>query len=102
MYFYKAHILFHLFDHKGSLEASTKMSGAITNKTWRMYYYLMRAANFAQLDDAKQADENIQQAIAINPKISLGTMRKKFEKSKNHPENRRFWLESLAKAGLPE
>ena len=102
MYFYKAHILFHLFDYKGSLEATEKMSGAITNKTWRMYYYLMRAANFAQLDDTKQSYENVKEAIKINPKISLSAMRKKFENSKNHPENRRFWLESLTKAGLPD
>jgi len=102
MYFYKAHILFHLFDHKASLKATSNMSGAITNDTWRMYYHLMRAANFAQLNDDKQASENIQEAISINPKISLSAMRKKFENSKNHPENRLFWLESLAKAGLPE
>ena len=43
----------------------------------------------------------IQAALSINPKLSLSAIKKRFEGSNNHPENRRFWLESLEKAGLP-
>jgi len=100
MYFYKAHIQFHLFDFEGALATTEKMSGAITNETWRVYYHLMRAANFAQLGQLPEANKNIEQALAINPNLSLKAMRKQFAGSHNHPENRRFWLESLAKAGL--
>ncbi|WP_181389731.1 tetratricopeptide repeat protein [Leucothrix pacifica] len=101
MYFYKVHILFHLKAFEHSLEATRGMSAALTTDTWRMYYHLMRAANFAQLDRTKDAEKSIQSALKINGKLSVAAMRKKFEGSKNHPENRRFWLESLAKAGLP-
>ena len=101
MYFYKAHILFHLKAFESSLEATRDMSAALTTDTWRMYYHLMRAANFAQLDQADKAKSSIIGALEINSKLSIAAMRKKFEGSKNHPDNRRFWLESLAKAGLP-
>lgn len=102
MYFYKAHILFHLKDFEGALEATRGMSAALTTDTWRMYYYLIRAANFAQLNQLKAAKQNIQSALVINPKLSIVAMKKKFEGSRNHPENRLFWLASLAKAGLPD
>lgn len=102
MYFYQAHILFHLKDFTASLEATRHMSGAITTDTWRMFYHLMRAADFAQLEQLEQAKTHVKSAREINPKMSIAAMRKKFEGSKNHPENRRFWLESLMMAGLPE
>ena len=34
MYFYKAHILFHLRDYEASLGAAREMGGALTNDTW--------------------------------------------------------------------
>ena len=102
MYFYKAHILFHLHQYEQSLEATRKMSGVLTTDIWRTFYYLVRAANFAQLDRLEEAGESINAALEINPKLSLSAIRKRFEGSKNHPDNRKFWLTSLEKAGLAE
>jgi len=102
MYFYKAHILFHLHQYEQSLETTRKMSGVLTTDVWRTFYHLMRAANFAQLEQFEEAQGNINAALKINPKLSLSAMRKRFEGSNNHPENRNFWLASLHKAGLPE
>ncbi len=101
IYFYKSHIQFHLHDYEGSLETSREMSGVLSTNTWRVFYHLMRAANYAQLEDDEEAAKNITAALSINPKLSLTAMKKQFEGSKNHPENRRFWLASLEKAGLP-
>lgn len=101
MYFYKSHIQYHLYDYENSLETSRKMSGVLTTESWRVFYHLIRAANYAQLDNAKEAQKNIAAALDINPKLSLTAMKKRFEGSKNHPENRRFWLAGLERAGLP-
>jgi hypothetical protein len=78
------------------------MSGVFTTDTWRVFNQLMRAVNQAQLGRSDIAKQSIQAAIKVNPKLTISAMRKKFEGSKNHPENRRFWLESLIKAGLPK
>lgn len=102
MLFYKAHIQFHLLDFGGSLATTKEMSGVLTTNTWRVFYYLIRAANLAQLGRQSEAEENIQAALTVNPRLNLSAMRKKFEGSKNHPENRRFWLTSLELAGLPK
>jgi hypothetical protein len=85
------------------LYALTKeMSGVFTTDTWRVFNQLMRAVNQAQLGRSDIAKQSIQAAIKVNPKLTISAMRNKFEGSKNHPENRRFWLESLIKAGLPK
>jgi tetratricopeptide (TPR) repeat protein len=102
MYFYKAHILFHLHQYEQSLETTRKMSGVLTTDIWRIFYHLVRAANFAQLEQFEAAQGSVNAALKINPKLSLSAMRKRFEGSNNHPENRNFWLASLRKAGLPE
>lgn len=101
MYFYKSHIQYHLHDYDESLETSRKMSGVLTTDTLRVFYHLIRAANYAQLNNNEGAEKNISAALSINPKLSLTAMKKQFEGSKNHPENRRFWLTGLEKAGLP-
>ena len=101
MYFYKSHIQYHLHDYEDSLETSRKMSGVLTTDTWRVFYHLIRAANYAQLDNNEEAEKNISAALSLNPKLSLTAMKKQFEGSKNHPENRRFWLDGLERAGLP-
>jgi len=101
MYFYKSHIQFHLHDYEGSLNTSRELGGVLTTDTWRVFYHLVRAANFAQINNEEEAEKSIQAALPINPKLSLSAIKKRFEGSNNHPENRRFWLESLEKAGLP-
>jgi len=102
MYFYKAHILFHLRRFEDSLAAAREMSGALTTDTWRVMYNLVRAANLAELGRAEDARRAADAAVKIKPKLSITAMKKQFEGSKNHPENRRIWLESLRKAGIPE
>ena len=102
MYFYKAHILFHLQDYEASLAATDKMAGVLTTDTWRSFYHMIRAANLAYLSDLDTAGEEIEAARAIKPGLSLAAIRKRFEGSKNHPENRRIWLDALGKAGMPE
>ena len=102
MYFYKAHILFHLHRYEESLTTTRDMSGVITSDTWRVLYNLMRAANLAELGRVSEARQSVDAAVDIKPKLSLAAIKKQFEGSKNHPENRRIWLESLRKAGLPE
>lgn len=101
MLFYKAHMQFHLFEFEDSLITTKAMSGVLTSDTWRVFYHLMRAANQAQLNRNDVAKQSVEAALEINPKLTLSAMRKRFEGSKNHPENRRFWLESLEKAGIP-
>lgn len=101
MYFYKGHILFHLKRYRESLDAAETMRVLVKDDVWRVLRHLLRAANLAELGQAKDAGNAIDAALAINPKLSLTAMRKQFEDSKNHPENRRIWLESLEKAGLP-
>ena len=102
MYFYKGHILFHLGRHDEALEAARQMSLVVTNDTWRVFQHLLRAANLASLDRPQQAQEAIDAALAINPRLSLAAMTRQFEGSRNHPDNRRIWLEALSRAGLPE
>ncbi len=102
MLFYKSHILFHLRDFEASLAAAKEMSSAMKTPTWRTFYHLIRAANLAQLGRSNEAKAEIESALTLNPKLSLASMRRRFEGSHNHPENRRIWLDSLRKAGLPE
>ncbi len=102
MYFYKAHILFHLREFEASLAAAKEMAGALTNDTWRIFYHLVRAANFAYLERDGEARKEIENARALRPGLSLAAIRKRFEGSNNDPENRRIWLDALGKAGLPE
>ena len=102
MYFYKAHILFHLRDFEASLAAAAEMGGALTNDTWRTFYHLIRAADFAYMDRDDEARIEIEKAREIRPGLSLASIRKRFEGSNNSPENRRIWLDALRKAGMPE
>jgi len=102
MYFYKGHILFHLGQHEASLEAARQLGAVATSNTWRVFYHLLRAANFNSLGRSEEAQEAINAALVINPKLSITAMQRQFAGSKNHPENRRIWLSSLRSAGLPE
>ncbi len=102
MLFYKAHILYHLGRYGESLDAAREMSSALTTKTWRVRYHLVRAAALAELDRMEEAQAEIGKARDLNPKLSLTALKKLFEGSKNHPDNRRAWLASLEKAGMPD
>ena len=102
IFFYKAHMQFHLFEFENSLITTKAMSGVLTSDTWRVFYHLIRAANQAQLNRDLAAKQSVEAALKINPKLTISAMRKRFEGSKNHPENRRFWLASLEKAGIPK
>lgn len=102
MLFYKAHILFHLGRYQDSLAAADEMSGAISSDFWRAFYHLVRAANLGHLGQQEEAKTAIDRARSVNPNLSLSQMKRRFEGSNNHPENRRAWLEALEKAGLPE
>ena len=102
MYFYKGHILFHLNRHEEALETATNLGAVATSKTWQMYYHLLRAANLAQLGRENQAQEAVDAALALNPNLSITAMKRQFAGAKNHPDNRRIWLASLQKAGVPE
>ena len=102
MLFYKSHIQFHLKQFEDSLVTTDAMSGAITNNTWRVFYHLIRAANLASLGERASALKDIGAALTINPALSITALRKRFEGSRNHPENRRIWLETLELAGLPQ
>ncbi len=101
MYFYKGHILFHLDRFDESLEAARKLQTVAKGKTWLVFHQLLRAANLAQLDRMGEAQEAVDAALALNPNLSISAMRRQFEGSKNHPENRRAWLASLEMAGMP-
>lgn len=102
MYFYKGHILFHLGRHKEALEAARQLGTVATSNTWRVFHHLLRAANLIELDQRLEAKGAIDLALAINPKLSVSAMQRQFAGSRNHPENRRAWLVSLKKAGLPD
>ena len=102
MYFYKGHILFHLGRHEEALDAARQLGSVATSNTWRMFHHLLRAANLAEIDRTQEAREAVQLALSINPKLSISTMRRQFAGSKNHPENRKIWLASLKKAGVPD
>jgi TolB-like protein/class 3 adenylate cyclase len=102
MFFFKAHILFHLNEFEASLEAAREMSSTITSDSWRVNYHLVRAANLAELGRSKDAFVEIENARAVNPKLSLQFIEKLFGIANNHPGNREAWLESLRKAGMPE
>ena len=102
MFFFKAHILFHLNQFDASLAATREMSGVLTSKTWRINYHLVRAANLAELGRTHEAKEEIDNVLSINPKLSLSFISQLFGIAKNHPENRKAWLASLRKAGMPE
>ena len=95
MYFYKAHILFHLKRFEESLEASEQMAAALTSDLWRLFYHQIRATNLAQLGELEDARAEIEAAREINPKLTLSFVRQLFNIANNHPENRDFWLESL-------
>ncbi len=102
MYFYKGHILFHLGRHDDALAAARQLGSVASSDTWRVFHHLLRAANLAQIDRAEDAAAAIADALAVNPSLSLSAMRAQFEKSRNHPENRRAWLAALERAGLPQ
>lgn len=102
MYFYRGHILFHLGRYEEALDAARNLGTVATNDTWRVFYHLLRAANLIELKQADEAKKAIETALQINPKLSISAMRRQFAGSKNHPENRRVWLSSLKRAGLPE
>ena len=102
MYFYKGHILFHLGRYEEALDAARQLGAVATSNTWRVYHQLLRAANLIELDRSDEASKAIDAALVINPNLSISAMRRQFAGSKNHPENRRIWLESLKSAGMPE
>ncbi len=102
MYFYKGHILFHLGRHEEALEAARQLGTVATSNTWRVFHHLLRAANLIELGRPEDAMDEIEAALAINPKLSVSAMQRQFAGSRNHPQNRRIWLESLKKAGLPD
>ena len=102
MYFYKGHILFHLGRHEDALEAARQMGAVATSNTWRLYHQLLRAANLAELDRSEDASEAVEAALSINPNLSISAMRRQFAGSNNLPENRKAWLASLKRAGVPE
>ena len=102
MFFFKAHILFHLQDFEASLEASREMSSALNSKTWRINYHLVRAANLAELGETEEAEIEIARSRELNPNLSLAFLQQRFGIARNHPENRRAWLDALRKAGMPE
>ncbi|MFD1160743.1 winged helix-turn-helix domain-containing tetratricopeptide repeat protein [Roseovarius aestuarii] len=102
MYFYKGHILFHLGQHEGALEAARQLGAVATSNTWRVFHHLLRAASLIKLGRADEAQKAVDAALQINPKLSITAMQRQFAGSKNHPENRRVWLTSLRDAGLPE
>jgi tetratricopeptide (TPR) repeat protein len=99
--FFKAHILFHLNDFETSLDASREMSSALTSDAWRVDYHLVRAANLAEIGRKEEAETEIAKSRALNPKLSLEFIKKLFGIANNHPDNRKAWLESLRKAGMP-
>jgi TolB-like protein/DNA-binding winged helix-turn-helix (wHTH) protein/tetratricopeptide (TPR) repeat protein len=101
MRFYEGHILFHLGRHEEALETARRLGAVETSDTWKVLHHLLRAANLAELDRAVEARAAIDQALAIDPQLSVTAMTAQFETSRNHPENRRAWLQSLARAGLP-
>lgn len=102
MHFYNGHILFHLGRHEEALEAARQLGAVATSNTWRVFHHLLRAANLTELGRDQEAQAAINAALAINPNLSVSAMRRQFAGSKNHPENRRIWLDSLRNAGLPE
>lgn len=102
MYFYKGHILFHLDRYEEALEAARQLGTVATSNTWRVFHHLLRAANLIELDRPQDAKSAIDSALTINPNLSISAMQRQFTGSRNHPENRRAWLESLKKAGLPD
>jgi len=102
MYFYKGHILFHLGRHEEAIEAAHQLGAVATSNTWRVFHHLLRAANLTELNRGEEASKAIEAALLINPKLSLSAMRRQFAGSKNHPENRKLWLESLKNAGMPQ
>jgi len=102
MFFFKAHILFHLGKFEASLDASGEMSSSLTSKPWEINYHLVRAANLAELGRKSEAASEISEAIKLNPKLSLAFIKNLFGIANNHPDNRKAWLEGLRKAGMPE
>lgn len=102
MLFYKAHILFHLQEYEESLGAADAMGAVVSSGPWETFYHLMRAAALAELDREEKAKAAIDAVRDLNPNLSLTALKARFDKSKNHPENRAQWLSSLRKAGLPD
>jgi TolB-like protein/Flp pilus assembly protein TadD len=102
MYFYQGHILFHLERYEEALDAARQLGTVATSNTWRLFHHLLSAATLAEMGRQDDAQEAVKDALEINPKLSISAMRRQFAGSKNHPENRRIWLASLQKAGVPE
>ncbi len=102
MYFYQGHILFHLERYEEALDAARQLGAVATSNTWRLFHHLLSAATLAEIGRQDDAQEAVNDALEINPKLSISAMRRQFAGSKNHPENRRIWLASLQKAGVPE
>lgn len=102
MLFYKAHILFHLERYDEALAATDKMGAVLSSGPWEVFYHLMRAAILAELGRINEAGAEISAATGLNPGLTLTAMKARFDKSKNHPDNRAIWLASLEKAGLAD
>ncbi len=102
MYFYQGHILFHLERYEEALDAARHLGAVATSNTWRLFHHLLSAATLAEMGRQDDAQEAVNDALEINPKLSISAMRRQFAGSKNHPENRRIWLASLQRAGVPE
>jgi TolB-like protein/Flp pilus assembly protein TadD len=102
MFFYKAHILFHLQRHEEALEAIDAMGAVVSSGPWEIFYNLMRAAVLAELDREVEARAAIDAARQLDPSLTLTALKSRFDRSNNHPDNRAIWLASLQKAGLSE
>ncbi len=102
MYFYQGHILFHLERYEEALDAARQLGAVATSNTWRLFHHLLSAATLAEMGRQDDAQEAVSDALEISPKLSISAMRRQFAGSKNNPENRRIWLASLQKAGVPE
>ncbi len=94
--------MFQLGRHEDVLEAARQMGAVVTSNTWRLYHQLLRAASLAELGRSEDASEAVEAALSINPNLSISAMRRQFAGSNNHPENRKVWLASLKRAGVPE
>lgn len=102
MLFYKAHILFHLERYEQALTATDRMGAVLSSGPWEVFYHLMRSAILAELGRVEEARTAIASATELSPGLTLTAMKARFDKSKNHPDNRAIWLASLEKAGLAD
>ncbi len=102
MYSYQGHILFHLGRYEEALDAARHLGTVVTINTWRLFHHLLSVDTFSEMGRSENAQKAVNDALEINPNLSISAMRRQFAGSKNHPENRRIWLASLQRAREPE